>query len=416
MSWKSNAMSNSSHNARCMPVNGARLFQPGCGLVHSEPESGQHTNGRDVGKRVCVLSSARNATEQRMFAKEGACLIRAGYRVIVIARHPHDEVISGIAIKAVPDFTSRFSRMVRITWYVYREALRQRADVYHFHNLELIPVGWLLKFHGKRVLYDVREDTPADIQDKYWIPRWARPAIAGAVNIAEKLSGRILDGIVAATPHIGERFPRSKTVVVENFPLLDESFPVSRPYIERPPLALYIGTVTAVRGLLELIDAIGLLPEALEARLAIGGEFEPADLEREARKKQGWKRTDYAGWQDRPGLLSLLSRARVGVVPFLTAANHTDAQPTKLFEYMIAGLPIVASNLPQLGKIVKEAQCGILVEPGRPHAMAKAIQWLLEHPAEAHAMGNRGRRAILETYNWNSQGQLLLQLYRRVTG
>jgi len=103
-------------------------------------------------------------------------------------------------------------------------------------------------------------------------------------------------------------------------------------------------------------------------------------------------------------------------VPFLPAANHTDCQPTKLFEYMIAGLPVVATDLLQLGKIVKDAQCGILVEPGNPQAMADAIQWLLEHPADAHAMGNRGRQAILQTYNWNSQAELLLQLYRSVTG
>ena len=93
---------------------------------------------------------------------------------------------------------------------------------------------------------------------------------------------------------------------------------------------------------------MGLLPETLQARLAIGGEFEPSELEQEARQKPGWKRTDYAGWQNRRGLLDLLSRARVGVVPFLPTPNHMDSQPIKLFEYMIAGLPVVASNLPRL--------------------------------------------------------------------
>jgi len=270
--------------------------------------------------------------------------------------------------------------------------------------------------HGKHVLYDVREDTPAVIYDTHWIPRWARPTVAWAIDIAEKLSGRMLDGIVAATPHIGQRFPRSKTVVVQNFPLLDEAFPASRPYLERPPLVLYIGTIVASRGVLELIDAIGLLPETLQARLTIGGEFEPPELAQEARQKPGWKRTDYAGWQNRRRLLDLLSRARVRIMPLLPTPNHMDSQPIKLFEYMLAGLPIVASNLPRQGEIVQEAQCGLLVEPGQPKALAEAIQWLLEHPSEAQAMGNRGHQAILQTYNWNSQAQLLLHLYCRVTG
>jgi glycosyltransferase involved in cell wall biosynthesis len=370
----------------------------------------------EASKKVCILSSVRPATEHRMLSKEGASLVRAGYRVTIVAPHPHDEVLSGIAIKGVPKFTSRFSRMVRTTWCVYREALRQRADVYHFHNTALIPVGWLLKLHGKRVLYDVREDTPAGTLDTHWIPPWARPAVAWAVDIVEKLSGRMLDGIVAATPHIGQRFPRSKTAVVQNFPLLDEAFPASHPYLERPPLVLYIGTIIASRGVLELIDAMGLLPETLQARLAIGGEFETSELEQEARQKLGWECTDYAGWQNRRGLLNLLSRARVGVVPLLPVPNNMDSQPIKLFEYMIAGLPIVATNLPRQGEIVQEARCGILVEPGQPQAIAEAIQWLLEHPMEAQAMGNRGRQAVLQTYNWNSQAQLLLDLYRRVTG
>jgi glycosyltransferase involved in cell wall biosynthesis len=92
-----------------------------------------------------------------------------------------------------------------------------------------------------------------------------------------------------------------------------------------------------------------------------------------------------------------------------------DIQPIKLFEYMIAGLPIVSFNLPRLRAIVQEVQCSILVEPGQPEALAEAIQWLLEHPAEAQAMGDRGCPAVLQTYNWNSQAQLLLDLYRRLT-
>jgi glycosyltransferase involved in cell wall biosynthesis len=373
------------------------------------------TKANEAGKKVCILSSVRSATEHRMLAKEGASLVHAGYRVIIVAPHPYDEVLSGITIKAMQKFTSRFSRIVRTIWCVYREALRQHADVYHFHDTGLILVGWLLKLHGKRVLYDVREDTPAVIRDRYWIPHWARPAVARAIDIAEKFSGRMLDGIVAATPHIGQRFPHSKTVVVQNFPLLDEVFPVSHPYLERPPLVLYIGTMTASRGVLELIDAMALLPETLQARLALGGEFEPATLLQEAHQKPGWERTDYTGWQNRCGLLALLSRVRVGVVPLLPTPNHMDSQPIKLFEYMIAGLPVVATNLPRQGAIVKEAQCGLLVEPGQPQALAEAIQWLLEHPVEAQAMGERGRQAVLQTYNWNSQAQLLLQLYRRVT-
>src|SRR5262252_5867992 len=116
------------------------------------------TKANEAGQKVCIISSNRPATEHRILSKEGATLVHAGYRVSIVALHPHDEMLSNIAIKGVPKFTSRSSRMMCAPWYVYRQALYQCADVYHLHDTALIPVGWLLKFHGKCVLYDVHED------------------------------------------------------------------------------------------------------------------------------------------------------------------------------------------------------------------------------------------------------------------
>jgi glycosyltransferase involved in cell wall biosynthesis len=179
-------------------------------------------------------------------------------------------------------------------------------------------------------------------------------------------------------------------------------------------LVLYFGGITAIRGVREMVDGMAFLPEGLQARLAIAGCFAPAELETEMRQQAGWSRVDYVGWQARPGLLDLLSQARVGVVPYLPAANHTDCQPIKLFEFMRAGLPVVVSNLTRLTEIVTSADCGLVVDATKPQEIANAIQWLLEHPMEAELMGARGRKAVLDFYNWHSQAQDLLALYRRI--
>lgn len=383
-------------------------------IATSPEETAKQAVNLAEAKKVCLLSSVRKATEHRMLYKEGGSLRRAGYEVTIVASHPRDQVISGVAIKALPEFHSRFSRMVRKTWSLYHEALRQRADVYHFHDPELIPVGLLLKLSGKRVLYDVREDVPADLRDKHYLPRWARPVVATAADLAEKVAGRALDGIVAATPHISQRFPKRKTAIVQNFPLLDEDLPAGRPYRNREPLAAYVGSITPVRGVAELVDAMGLLPEDVPARLVIAGDFSPPSLLEMVSAKPGWARVEYLGWQQRAGLLEALQRARIGILSFLPAANHTDCQPIKLFEYMLAGLPIVAFHLPRIAEIIEQAQCGLLVEPGNSRELAAAIQWLLQNPEQAEAMGARGRKAVIETYNWNTQADLLLQLYRSI--
>lgn len=371
--------------------------------------------GSGLRKSVCMLTSAHQATEDRILAKECQSLVRAGYKVSIIAPHPKDEIISGIPIKALPQSTGRASRISRTLWRLYVEAIRQGADIYHLHDPELILVGILLRMRGKSVFYDVREDLPADILDKYWIRPWLRVSIAKAAAATEFLAGRLFDGIVAATPHIASRFPRARTMAIQNFPILDErDVPTPVPYRGRPPLVLYFGGITAIRGVREMVDGMALFPEGYPARLAMAGCFAPAELETELRHRAGWSRVDFVGWQERPGLLDLLSQARVGVVPYLPAANHTDCQPIKLFEFMRAGLPVVASNLPRLAEIVTSADCGLVVDATKPQEIGKAIQWLLEHPTEAQLMGARGRKAVLEFYNWHCQAQDLIELYRRI--
>jgi glycosyltransferase involved in cell wall biosynthesis len=100
------------------------------------------------------------------------------------------------------------------------------------------------------------------------------------------------------------------------------------------------------------------------------------------------------------------------VVVFKPAANHVRAQPTKLFEYMSAGLPVIASNFPLWREIVERNNCGICVDPLSPAALAEAIRWLIQHPDAAREMGANGRRAVRTTYNWEPEGRKLTTLYR----
>jgi glycosyltransferase involved in cell wall biosynthesis len=156
---------------------------------------------------------------------------------------------------------------------------------------------------------------------------------------------------------------------------------------------------------------MALLPEAFPARLVMAGRFAPETLESDLRQSPGWDRVDYRGYCDRRQLGVLLGESKIGLVAFLPAPNHLESQPTKLFEYMSAGLPVVASDFPHWRDIVASNRCGLLVDPRRPEAIAEAIRWLLEHPAEAEAMGRAGREAVLRHYNWEAEFQKLIDWY-----
>lgn len=373
--------------------------------------------------KIVHISSVHYLYDTRIYEKECKTLSQEGYNVCIIAsnvdflRKHHDghDRSDGIdkILLSIPK--QRFKRMLLGAWKVYWQSLRENADIYHFHDPELIPVGLFLRLFGKRIIYDVHEDVPRQILSKYWIPPILRGLVAKAAALMEWVAGIFLNGIVAATPAIAKRFPAHKTVVVQNFPILSEfSFIQKLPYHDRPMQIAYVGGITAIRGAIEMIRAMEYLPENLGARLVLAGTFVPSELEATVRELPGWRYVDFLGWQDRQSVGALLGQSRMGIVVFHPEPNHLEAQPNKLFEYMAAGIPVVASNFPLWQKIVEEEQCGLTVDPLNPEAIAEAIQWLLEHPEEAEKMGERGRRAVLEKYNWDQEAKKLLSLYRRL--
>jgi glycosyltransferase involved in cell wall biosynthesis len=366
-------------------------------------------------KKVCMLTSVHSAFDVRIYEKEARSLSAAGYEVTIVVPHQGDEESDSVRVKAVAYPRNRKRRMTTTIWDVYRIAVGLGASVYHFHDPELIPVGLLLKLHGKRVLYDVHEDLPRDILDKDWISPVLIRLVAKAGAATEAIGGLLFDGIIAATPTIAMRFPPRKTILVQNFPQasLQEADEV-QPYGKRPHIAAFVGGMSRHRGAREMIIAVSKLPKENDARLVIAGLFDPPALEHELRASPGWARVDYRGWQPRVKIDSLLNQSRVGVVLFHPFQNYMEAQPNKLFEYMAAGIPVIASDFPMWRQIVYKARCGILVNPLDTLAIANAIQWIFDHPGEAEEMGRRGRAAVRSEYNWPYEAEKLLGFYARL--
>ena len=104
----------------------------------------------------------------------------------------------------------------------------------------------------------------------------------------------------------------------------------------------------------------------------------------------------------------------MGVVLLRPTSQYLHTTPIKMFEYMAAGLPLVVSDFPHLRRYVERHGAGIHVDPGDPDAVAQALSDLLQNPAEAAAMGQRGRQAVLDHYVWDTEADVLLALYGRV--
>lgn len=360
--------------------------------------------------RVAILTSVHPWNDPRIYLKEARALAASGYDVTLVAERDSDDELGGIHIRSIPFARSRLKRMLFSPLRIASQA--RRADICHFHDPELIPLGMLLKALGKRVVYDVHEDLPRAIEYKFWIPARLRWLFARCAEVAEGLIGRVFDIVVAATPIIGARFPAAKTVIVQNFPILGEMASANpTKHASRPPQFIYVGTVAAVRGAVQMVDAMGLPQTPPEARVTIVGNYSPDSLLQDMQKSAGWRRTDYLGYQGRAKIGDLLGKSRAGLVVLQPVQNLFDAFPTKLFEYMSAGLPVIASDYPIIREIIAPNNLGILVNPQDPAMIADAMRWILEHPEEAEAMGERGRIAVLEKYSWDVEARKLIAAY-----
>jgi len=336
----------------------------------------------------------------------------AGYDVTLIAPHDGgDMVCDGIKLCAVPPPRNRRERLMHTVWRVYRAAVRENADIYHFHDPELLPVGALLRLHGKRVIYDVHEDYGGAMRGKAWLPSVLHGPAALAVRLCEAVFSTACNRVIAVTPKLAQKFRPGKTQIVQNYPWTQELLCAeSQPYQERDLLAVYVGALGDARGLKEMTQAMHLVAKKIPAKLVIAGQVRAggrATFKGDANDEA----VQYVGHLSRPQVAALLGRARVGLLLLHSLENYRHAQPTKVFEYMSAGLPVLASDIPACRRIFESAACGLLVDPLNPEAIASALLWLFDHPAEAAEMGRNGQRAVAEKYNWESESQRLIATY-----
>jgi glycosyltransferase involved in cell wall biosynthesis len=361
-------------------------------------------------RRVCHITTVHPVADTRILHKECASLREAGYDVTLIAPHAHDCTLEGIRVLALrPAARNRLERMARRPRAAYRTARALDADLYHFHDPDFLPfAARLARATGKRVVYDAHEDIPVQIRHKDWLPAFARAPAARAGALVEAQAIRRIAGVVAVNEDILERLRRHQRrgVVVTNYPRLEEIVP-AHAWAARERAACYVGAITRVRGAHELVAAMA----HTDAVLYLAGAISPPALAAELERSPGWPRVRYLGTLDRGAVAKLLARVKVGVIPLHPIENYVNAYPVKLFEYMAAGIPVVATDVPRWRALLDGHRCGVCFAPRSPRALGAAISGLLDDDERAGALGARGRRAALERYSWESKAGALLRFY-----
>lgn len=371
------------------------------------------TNG--AARRLVHVTVVHTRYDTRILFKQCVSLARSGLGSVslIVADGKGDETCDGVEIRdvGVPRF-GRLGRMVAGSARAWARVRREKADLVHLHDPELLPLGLMLRLFGTPVVYDMHENLPKEILTKTWVSAPLRRLLSATVKMFQAFTCRVLPTVFAEQSYVQDFSFAKKGTVVLNFPMVDSLIGLVRPKREKFTIG-YIGGVSCERGADVLVAAVSALRSDAAVEDVIVGPV-AADVAENAVWKQGLAE----GWSTATGRLkpedgwALMASCHVGVALLRPSPNFVDSYPTKLFEYMALGLPVVVSDFPLWRSVVDDARCGLAVDPTNISAVQDAFRWMLGHPEEARAMGLRGKEVVSNKYNWASEFKKLRDLYQ----
>jgi len=293
----------------------------------------------------------------------------------------------------------------------YLYALQQRAVLYHLHDPELLPTGFLLKLSGRKVIYDAHENTPGQVLEKHYLSAFFRKLFSRMVRLFENLAARFFDRIITATSGVKDDYPKAlqhKITPVRNYPDLREFSEAGG--ASKEGAVCYVGAISKSRGLDTMVESLPFH----RARLELAGYSYPPALMRQVLDRTRNGRIRYHGVTDRKGVREIFRNSSIGLVLLPDNHRHSMALPIKMFEYMAAGLPVIATNFPLWRDIIEANECGFCIEPGNPAMLGDTIEKLLNDEALREKMGENGRKAVARMYNWQEEEHVLFELYEKL--
>lgn len=361
--------------------------------------------------KICHLTSVHRRHDIRIFHKECISLASTYKTYLIVADGHGNSTVEGVTIcDAGLKNKNRLLRFAITTRNVYRLAKATNSDLYHFHDPELIPIGLILRWHGYRVIYDIHEDVPRDILSKDYLGLLKKP-ISFMFERLENFSARYMSGLITVTSHLEQRFlqENSRIITINNYPRVNELVNIT-PSEKKVQNVAYVGSVSRIRGLLELVQSL----RYTQVKLEIAGDFVSAEFEEQLKNLPEWSKVIHHGHVDRGEVKKILGRALAGIVTIYPEPNHLNSQPIKVYEYMSAGIPVIGSDFPAMRNILEKNNCGLWVDPFDPQAIGEAINFIVSNPVTSQRMGQQGKLAVATHFNWECEEKKLLHFYKNI--
>jgi glycosyltransferase involved in cell wall biosynthesis len=375
-------------------------------------------------QHICHITSAHPMLDTRIFYRECISLRKSGFNVTLIAPSRGESEVQGIHILSLPKTRFTFIRRLVISWVAAIFAAKIRADLYHFHDPELIPaMSWLSHHSNKPVIWDAHESY-LDTILRFNLSRFplaGKGFIIWFNHIELSACQKDFAGVVTVTDTIAQRYQihNVPTCVLSNFFDLNSiHFPPRFPMSVKPRL-INTGSLFLERGVMEMADAFYFLRRDMDCQIALWGNFQPPQLAEQIRRRiirdDSIAEGDVLIGGPYPWKIlveNLIPTGWVGCVLLdLSDHNACIAHANRLFEYWANGLPVIVNKGTESARIVQEVGGGILIDENNPREIAGAFSKLVKDRDLAKRMGNAGRRAVEEKYNWDNIFPNLLKFY-----
>ena len=360
-------------------------------------------------KKICHITTVHPRNDVRIFHKECNSLAKHYDVSLIVADGLGNDTINNVNIIDIGlRQSSRIKRAKIDSKKALKKAIELNCEVYHFHDPELMSIGRKLLQLNKKVIYDVHEDIPRQILGKPYINKYLRPILSKIIEYKENTNAKKYSAILTSTPFIRERFLKinKNTIDINNFPIITDFKSVD--FTNKKLQLCYVGGLSENRGTLSLVKSM----ENVDSKLILAGNFENPELLEKCKQEKSWNKIDFKGYVNREEISKILSESIIGMVNLKPLINYIDALPVKMFEYMSAGIPVIASDFPLWKEIVESNNCGICIDPNKELEIAEAINKLLKDTVKAEEMGKNGQKAVRERYNWNIEEEKLFKVYK----
>lgn len=363
--------------------------------------------------RVCHVTSAHTRYDSRILIKECISLSKAGYEVYLIVNDGFaDEIYQGVHIIStgfVPK--NRIQRFLKARRKIRSLSKDIDADIYHVHDPDLLPLLIHLAKKKKITIFDSHEDIPNQVMSKVWIPKLLRLLISRLYSQYEQYVAKNISAVISVDPFIVKRFRdyNPNSFLVTNFPIIDDYVELERARLRSIGFA---GGVTSQYNHGNIIRAISTIPDI---SYIIAGNLS-AQYRGTLSGLPGWNKVVYHG-QIPPWKVNEIIYDKISIGVCIHSSYQVEQMGgslggIKLFEIMERGIPVICSNYPLWSEIVDKNRCGISVDPSNIEEIRGAIEKLLSDKELASDMGSNGRKAVENEFNWGTQEEVLLSVYK----